>query len=234
MKCKLKIVPVHIGIIMDGNGRWATKRGLPRIAGHKEGVKALRKTIKAAQKYGVKYITLYSFSTENWKRPEKEVKFLFNLIEANLRIEGETLHENNVKVGFIGKRKNLPESFRQTMKNIETLTKKNSGVNLIFAINYGGKQEIIEAVKKIIGKKYKKKEITENLLSKFLHTAGIPDPDIIIRTAGEKRLSNFLIWQASYAEFYFTKTLWPDFSEEDFLKALLDYRKRKRKFGDIR
>jgi len=233
MKSKLKIVPKHVGIIMDGNGRWAREKGLPRILGHKEGLKSVRRTVRAAKNLGVKYLTLYSFSTENWKRPKKEVNFLFGLMEERLRLEGEDLNKNNVKVGFIGEREVLPEPLKKIMEYVEDLTRKNAALNLIFAINYGGRDEIITAVEKIIKTKSPEKKITEKFFKKFLYTSEIPDPDLIIRTAGEKRLSNFLTWQSSYSEFYFTPVLWPDFSRKDFLKALLDYQERKRKFGGL-
>ena len=232
MKRELKVIPVHVGIIMDGNGRWATKRNLPRIAGHKEGLKAVRRVVKAANKYGVKYLTLYSFSTENWKRPKEEVEFLFKLMEDRLRKEGENLHKNNVKVRFTGRREELPKELKKIMEEVEKLTSKNTGLNLVFAINYGGRQEIIDAVKKIIKKGYTFQDVNEQLINKFLYLQ-IPDPDLIIRTAGEKRLSNFLLWQSAYSEFYFTNVLWPDFNEEYFYKALLSYQRRKRKFGGL-
>lgn len=228
---KLKVIPIHAGIIMDGNGRWAIKRGLPRIFGHREGIKAVRRTVKAAKKFNIKYLTLYSFSTENWKRPAEEVNFLFKLMESRLKKEGEGLNKNNVKVEFIGKREGLSESLIEIMDYVRNLTKNNTGLTLIFAINYGGRQEILDAIGKI--KRKKLKEIDEELFKKFLYLPDIPDADLIIRTAGEKRLSNFLLWQSAYAEFYFTDVLWPDFGEEDFLKALKSYQRRKRKFGGI-
>jgi undecaprenyl diphosphate synthase len=231
---KLKIIPVHIGIIMDGNGRWAEKRNLPRIAGHKEGIEAVRRTVKAASKYEIKYLTLYSFSTENWRRPKDEVEFLFSLMEKNLRKEGENLNKNNVKVRFSGRRWELPENLCEIMDYVEKLTEKNTGLNLIFAINYGGRSEIIDSIKKIVEKRHKIEEIDENLISKYLYLPDVPDPDLIIRTSGEKRISNFLLWQSAYSEFYFTPVLWPDFDENEFLKALYDYQRRKRKFGGIK
>ncbi|MCM8761767.1 MAG: isoprenyl transferase [Candidatus Omnitrophica bacterium] len=231
MKDKLKMVPEHIAIIMDGNGRWAKRKGLPRIAGHREGLKAVRAVVKAARKYGVKYLTLYSFSTENWKRPEDEVRFLFHLMEERLRKEGQQLDKNNVKVSFIGKKDGLPAKLVKTMGCVERHTFKNTGLTLIFAINYGSRQEITDAVKRIISSG--EKDITEDLIEKNLYTVGIPAPDLIIRTSGEKRLSNFLLWQAAYAELYFTHTLWPDFKEDEFLKALFDYQRRKRRFGGL-
>jgi undecaprenyl diphosphate synthase len=231
MRGKLNILPAHIAIIMDGNGRWAKKRGLPRIMGHKEGIKAVKRVVKAARKYGIKYLTLYSFSTENWKRPEEEVNFLFRLMEERLQVEGKNLHKNNVKVLFIGRRDNLPSVLQKIMNDIEKLTKNNTGLNLIFAINYGSRQEIVDGVGKIIAEGTKK--ITEKDITNHLWTGNIPDPDLIIRTSGEKRLSNFLLWQAAYSELYFTPVLWPDFKEADLLKALFDFQRRKRRFGGV-
>lgn len=230
---KLKIIPKHIGIIMDGNGRWAERRNLPRIMGHKEGIKAVRRTVKAAVKYEIEYLTLYSFSTENWKRPKEEIEFLFSLMEKNLKKEGENLNKNNVKVRFMGRKEELPKNLIEIMDYVENLTKKNTGLNLIFAINYGGRSEIVDCIKRIIENGYKIEDINEDLINKFLYLPDVPEPDLIIRTSGEKRLSNFLIWQSAYSEFYFTPVLWPDFDEKEFLKALIDYQKRKRKFGGI-
>jgi len=229
----LKVIPIHIGVIMDGNGRWAEKRNLPRIFGHKEGIEAVRRTVKAAVKYNIKYLTLYSFSTENWKRPKEEVEFLFYLMEENLKNEGEELNKNNIKVRFLGRKWELPVNLIKIMDYVENLTKENTGLNLIFAINYGGRVEIVDAVKKIIKLGYKEEEIDETLIKKFLYLPDVPEPDLIIRTSGEKRISNFLLWQSAYSEFYFTSVLWPDFDENEFLKALVDYQKRKRKFGGI-
>ncbi|HDN97930.1 MAG: isoprenyl transferase [Candidatus Omnitrophota bacterium] len=228
---KFKILPTHIGIIMDGNGRWAQKRNLPRYYGHKRGIESVRRVVKAAKKYGIKYLTLYSFSTENWKRPKEEVEFLFKLMEERLKKEGEKLNKQNVRVRFIGNREQLPKKLQKIMEDVEELTKNNDGLNLTFAINYGGREEILQAIKKL--KKEDLKDLNEENFKKYLYTKDLPDPDIIVRTAGEKRLSNFLLWQSSYSEFYFTKTLWPDFSEEDFLKVLADYQRRKRKFGGL-
>jgi len=228
---KFKILPIHIGIIMDGNGRWAQKRNLPRYYGHKRGIESVRRVVKAAKKYGIKYLTLYSFSTENWKRPKEEVEFLFKLMEERLKKEGEKLNKQNVRVRFIGNREQLPKKLQKIMEDVEELTKNNDGLNLTFAINYGGREEILQAIKKL--KKEDLKDLNEENFKKYLYTKDLPDPDIIVRTAGEKRLSNFLLWQSSYSEFYFTKTLWPDFSEEDFLKVLADYQRRKRKFGGL-
>ncbi len=226
-------VPVHVGIIMDGNGRWAVKKGLPRIAGHREGLKTVRTVVKFADECGVKYLTLYSFSTENWKRPEAEVKFLFSLMEQSLRKESEGLHKKNVKVRFIGSRDGLPSVLLSAMDDIAEMTRDNTGLTLIFAINYGSRQEITDAVKRIVRKKIQPGRITGKVIEENLYTAGIPALDLVIRTSGENRLSNFLLWQAAYAEFYFTPVLWPDFTKEEILKAMRYYQKRKRKFGAV-
>ncbi|MBN1446112.1 MAG: isoprenyl transferase [Candidatus Omnitrophica bacterium] len=231
---KKEIMPVHIAIVMDGNGRWAQKKNLPRIEGHRAGLESVRKIVKAADKCGVKCLTLYSFSTENWKRPRVEVEFLFRLMEHRLRTECKNLCKNNVKVNFIGRRGQLPQVLKKTMADIEKMTGKNTGLNLVFAINYGSRQEITDAVKKIVRSGVPEKDVTEELIEKNLYTGKIPPPDLIIRTSGEKRISNFLLWQAAYAEFYFTPVLWPDFGEEDFLKAVGAYGRRKRRFGGIK
>lgn len=232
-KEELHILPVHVAIIMDGNGRWAAKKKLPRIMGHKEGLKTVRQAVKTADKYGIGYLTLYSFSTENWKRPEGEINFLFSLMEKSLRAENKKFHEKNIRVRFIGRRNLLPKILRDIMSEVETLTSSNTGLNLLFAINYGGRQELTDAVAQIAKKSSPRQRIDEELIQKNLYTKGIPDPDLIIRTSGEQRISNFLLWQAAYSELYFTRILWPDFKESDFVKALLSYQKRKRKFGGI-
>ncbi len=226
--------PVHVAVIMDGNGRWAEKKGLPRIAGHRAGLESVKQIAKVADKCGVKHLTLYSFSTENWKRPRAEVEFLFKLMEQRLKTEAGNFRKNNVKVDFIGNRGQLPQILKQTMADIEKATGKNTGLNLVLAINYGSRQEITEAVKKIVRSGVPAKHVTEELIEKNLYTGKIPPPDLIIRTSGEKRTSNFLLWQAAYAEFYFTHVLWPDFGEEEFFKAIEAYKKRKRRFGGIK
>jgi undecaprenyl diphosphate synthase len=230
---KLKVLPVHVGIIMDGNGRWARKRKLPRIMGHREGLKAVRETIRVSKNLGIDYLTLYSFSAENWERPATEVKFLMKLMDEKLKAEKDQLNKEGVKVKFIGRKKQLPENLLQTMSDVEKLTAGNKRLTLTFAINYGGRQEIVDAVSEIIRNKCKKDEIDEELIGKFLYAPETSFPDLIIRTAGEKRLSNFLLWQSAYAEFYFTDVLWPDFKKGEFFKALDDYSKRQRKFGRI-
>ncbi len=229
---KHEFIPLHIAIIMDGNGRWAQKRGLPRIMGHKQGLKAVRQAVKAADDCGVKYLTLYAFSSENWKRPKDEVRFLFTLMAQQLQKESRPLHRKNVRVRFIGRRHLLPESLRKVMDEVENLTSINTGLTLVLAINYGGRQEIVDAVSRI-AKKCVVDDINEQMVGKHLYTFDMPDPDLIIRTSGEKRLSNFLLWQCAYSELYFTPVLWPDFQKRDFMKALLSYQKRKRKFGGI-
>ena len=229
---KHEFIPVHIAIIMDGNGRWAQKRGLPRIMGHKQGLKAVRQAVKVADDCGVKYLTLYAFSSENWKRPRDEVRFLFTLMAQQLQKESRPLHRKNVRVRFIGRRHLLPESLRKVMDEVENLTSINTGLTLVLAINYGGRQEIVDAVSRI-AKKCVVDDINEQMVGKHLYTFDMPDPDLIIRTSGEKRLSNFLLWQCAYSELYFTPVLWPDFQRRDFMKALLSYQKRKRKFGGI-
>ncbi len=227
-------LPAHIGIIMDGNGRWAQQRKLPRILGHQAGIKAVRRTILAAQKAGVRCVTLYSFSTENWKRPKAEVQFLFELIEKALREEIEALRGSSIRIRFIGRREELPAVLQRTMRETETATRKNTGLTLVFAINHGGRQEILDAVNKLLSARAGKSAITERVFRTFLQTADLPDPDVIIRTSGEQRLSNFLIWEACYAEFFFLDVLWPDFSQADFDGVLRQYARRKRRFGGIK
>ncbi|MCM8821965.1 MAG: polyprenyl diphosphate synthase [Candidatus Omnitrophica bacterium] len=218
---------------MDGNGRWAEAKGLPRVSGHKEGLSAVRRVVKAAKVYGVRYLTLYSFSTENWKRPPDEVKFLFMLMESTLTKEMEDLHSRNIRVRFAGKLDKLPEKLQQIIADTEKLTEENSGLNLTFAVNYGGRQEIIDAIKKIIKARYPIKHLDQDNFRQFLYCPQLPDVDLVIRTAGEQRLSNFLVWQSIYAEFYFTRTLWPDFSEKDFKMAMDEFSRRKRRFGGL-
>ncbi|HPP07809.1 MAG TPA: isoprenyl transferase [bacterium] len=229
----MRQIPVHVAIIMDGNGRWAQAKGLPRVAGHKEGISSVRRVVKIAADTGVKYLTLYSFSTENWKRPSEEVEFLFSLMETTLIKEMKELHDNNIKVRFIGRIRALPDKLQKIIEDTEELTANNTGLNLTFAVNYGGRQEIIDAVKKSISLGYSVDKLDEVSFREFLYCPELPDVDLMIRTAGEQRLSNFLIWQSIYAEFYFTETLWPDFSETDFKKAINEFTKRKRRFGGL-
>ena len=230
-----KALPKHVGIIMDGNGRWALERHLPRIDGHRSAVNAVRASVEAAAELGLNVLTLFAFSTENWHRPEKEVSALMELFYEFLEKELNTMLKNNVRFRLIGDRKKLPSFLQDRLSNALNSTSNNSGLLLNIALNYGGRDEISRAVRKL-SELVKKGElqpenIDEALISANTYTADLPDPDLIIRTSGELRLSNFLIWQAAYAEFYFTEVLWPDFNKEDLYKALLDYQNRKRRMG---
>lgn len=228
-------IPRHIAVIMDGNGRWADRKGLPRIMGHHAGIESVRATVRAASKIGIKFLTLYTFSTENWKRPQAEVNALMDMLEGLLHSELEELHKNNVQIKAIGRIDELPLKVRKALDNSIKVTSQNSGLVLVLAINYGGRQEIVDAVKKIIKNyhKYKKGKVDVETFQKFLYDSNIPYPDLIIRTSGELRLSNFLIWESAYSELWVTKTLWPDFRKRHLLKAIAHYQKRKRKFGGI-
>ena len=229
--------PDHIAIIMDGNGRWAQKRGLPRIAGHKEGTSTIVKVVKSAVKYKVKVLTLYAFSTENWKRPKNEVEFILKLPKEFLNIYLPELIENNVRINVIGDMELLPNYTRESVQYAIDRTRHNDGLQLNFALNYGSRHEILNAVKDMIADindtKLSVDEVDEQQFSKYLYTKDMPDPDLMIRTGGEQRLSNFLLWQSAYSEFWYTDVLWPDFSEEDFLLALDDYRQRNRRYGGL-
>lgn len=236
-KSKKNEVPVHVAIIMDGNGRWATRKKLPRIFGHKAGVEALREAVMTGIELGIKYLTVYSFSTENWQRPREEVEALMNLFVEALENELDSLHRNGVRILMIGRRENIPREVLNAFENAEEKTRNNDRLFLNIAFNYGSRQEIIDAVKKICVSVQKNElkldELDEKLFSRFLYTGSFPDPDLLIRTGGEYRLSNFLLWQSGYTEFYFTRTLWPDFKRKDFLEAIEDYQRRERKFGRI-
>jgi undecaprenyl diphosphate synthase len=224
-------VPSHVAIIMDGNGRWAQSHGRERIYGHFSGVDAVRASLKAATRAGVKYLTLYAFSTENWNRPQEEVEALMNLLVHTIVSELDELDRNEVRLHAIGDIENLPDSCREELKKGIERTSKNSKVNLILALSYSARWEIVTAVKHMLLDGLNADEISEEKFSKYLSTAAFPDPELIVRTSGEKRISNFLLWQIAYAELYFTETLWPDFREEDFFTAILDYQSRERRFG---
>ena len=235
------MVPAHIGVIMDGNGRWAKKRMQPRVFGHKAGMDALRKVAIAASDMGVKALTVYAFSTENWTRPDQEVKFIMNLpVEFYDKFVPE-LHQKNMKIQMIGETDRLPKQTFDALKKAEELTKLNTGLILNFALNYGGRAEITQAVKLIaqdvLDAKVNPGDITEELIGEYLFTGHLPktlrDPDLIIRTSGELRLSNFLPWQAAYSELYFTDVLWPDFDEEALKEAIAEYNRRNRRFGGV-
>ncbi|MGE5893163.1 MAG: polyprenyl diphosphate synthase [bacterium] len=228
-------LPQHIGIIMDGNGRWAELRGLSRIEGHRQGARRSKDIISAATGAGVKVLTLYAFSIENWDRPQEEVETLMGLLEYYLREEIEDLIEKrSIVFRVIGDKGRLPGKIQELIADLENRTRTNTGMTLVPAISYGGRDEIVRAVKRIVAEKVPPERIDETVFDGYLDTAGLPPVDLIIRTSGEKRISNFLPWQGAYAEFYFTETLWPDFTEEEFLSAIGDYQKRERRFGVIR
>jgi undecaprenyl diphosphate synthase len=230
-------IPKHIAIIMDGNGRWAREKTLPRIAGHREGVNSVREVTRICGEIDVEFLTLYTFSKENWKRPKKEVSALMTLLLRTINKEVKGLHKNNVKFNIIGDLEMLPPSTRKGLEEGISLTSQNTGLNLSLALNYGSRQEMLEATQTLamqvkdglisVG------DINEELFSKYLYTNGIPDPDLMIRTSGESRLSNFLLWQSAYTEIYMTSTYWPDFREKELLEAILDYQKRERRFGKV-
>lgn len=231
-------IPQHIAIIMDGNGRWAKKRNMPRTFGHRAGVETIREIVKASSEIGVKYLTLYAFSTENWKRPSDEVNALMNLLVEYLRNEVEELHKNNVIISTIGDISKLPQVCQDELKAAFEKTKNNTGLTLNLALNYGSRDEIIRATKKIAemvkNNEIKLEDIDEKLISSCLYTSDMPDPDLLIRPSGEYRISNFLLWQIAYSEFWFSHIFWPDFKRNDLYKAIYDYQKRDRRFGGIK
>ena len=234
-KSELKTIPRHIAIIMDGNGRWAKERGLPRIAGHREGINSVREITKICGEIGVKYLTLYTFSTENWSRPKTEVKALMTLLLSTIKKEIKELHKNDVKFSTIGDISILPKGTVKGIKEGEKLTFENSGLNLILALNYGSRQEIISAVNNIVYDIKKgsldSNSIDEKIFSSYLDTNNCPDPDLLIRTSGELRISNFLLWQSAYTEMYLTNTYWPSFRENELFTAIFDFQNRERRFG---
>ena len=227
----LNNLPKHIGFIMDGNGRWAKKRGLPRSAGHKAGAESLKKIITEANNLGVKYATVYAFSTENWKRPKEEVDYLMSLLMDYLVNAEKTLAGENVVIRAIGSRKELSEEMQKQIIKTEEFTKNNTGIVMNIALNYGGRDELVNAVREICNEG--KTEINEKTIDEHLYTAGQPDVDLLIRTSGEQRLSNFMLLQVSYAEMWFTDKLWPDFKPKDLRQAILDYQNRGRRFGGV-
>ena len=228
-----KTVPVHVGIIMDGNGRWAQKRNLPRTAGHKEGLETAKRIVSCAVEAGVKYVTLYTFSTENWKRTEEEVGFLMGLITRHLRAEYKFYKEHGIRIRHIGDTSRLPQAVQKEMMAAESETADFNRMTVVLAVNYGGRDELIRAMKKL-SLKLANEEISEQDISAVFDVPGLPDADIIIRTGGEKRLSNFLLWHSAYSELFFTDTLWPDFNNEEFLSILKDFNNRDRRFGAIK
>ena len=226
-------LPQHIGVIMDGNGRWAKKRGLPRSAGHSAGADTLKKIVTECNNMGVKYITVYAFSTENWNRPKEEVDFLMNLLLDYLKNAEKTLAGENVVIRAIGSRKELTEEIQQQIIKTEKFTANNTGIVMNIALNYGGREEILNAVKEVVTSGVDVADIDEELFSSYLYTKNQPDIDLLIRTSGEQRLSHFLLWQNSYSEFWFTDKLWPDFNKSDLYDAILDFQKRNRRFGGV-
>jgi len=230
-------LPKHIAIIMDGNGRWARKRGLLRTAGHRAGVKTVKKIVRIAGDIGLKYLTLFTFSTENWKRPKDEVSAIMRLLEQTTKRELSELLENNVRLIATGNIENLPSKKREVLLDAIERTKNNTGLILNLALSYSGRAEILQAIRNIAAdlssKKINPDEINDELFSSYLQTNGLPDPDLLIRTSGEMRISNFLLWQTAYTELYVTDVLWPDFTEDDFLKAIADYQRRDRRFGMV-
>ena len=227
-----RVLPQHIAIIMDGNGRWAKKRSLPRSAGHVAGAKTFKDIARYCNKIGLKYLTVYAFSTENWKRPKEEVDGIMNLLRDYLK-DAENFKSDNIKVNFIGNRDVLDEDIRELMKKDEEGSADATGLVLNIAINYGGKDEITRAVREIVKEGIAAEEITEEVISNHLYTAGMPDPDFIIRPSGEYRLSNYLIWQSAYAEYWFSDILWPDFKPKHLKKAIDEYNHRHRRFGGV-
>ncbi len=229
----LSRLPTHVAVIMDGNGRWAARRGLPRIAGHKAGTENLRRVIRACVEFGVKYLTLYAFSTENWGRPKQEVDGLMHILEDVIDRELEELDKEGVQLHHIGRLEGLSPILQEKVRSAIEKTRPNNRLVLTLAFNYGGRDEIVCAISRMISDGVKPDEVTPELVSQYLFTAGLPDPDLIIRTSGELRMSNFLIWQGVYAEWYITDTLWPDFDREELKKAIIDFGKRERRFGGV-
>ena len=230
-------LPRHVAIIMDGNGRWARARRLPRLAGHRAGVESVREIVRAAGEVGIEYLTLYAFSRENWQRPRSEVSALMKLLEYYLRHEVAELNRNNVRLSTVGRLQDLPERVQRQIERSQAATAKNTGLNLVLALSYSGRTEIVDAVREIVAEAKSGhvdvEDVKEKLISQHLYTRAIPDPDMLIRTSGEMRVSNFLLWQLSYTELWITPTYWPDFRRPEFLRALEDYSKRERRLGKL-
>ncbi len=230
-------MPKHVAIIMDGNGRWAEKRGLSRIEGHKRGVERVDEIVEEASRIGIKYLTLFAFSTENWKRPEYEVSFLMDLLKLYLETKKEKMLKNNIRFNVMGRIDGLPADVREKIEEVLEATRGCDGLVLTLALNYGGRAEIVDAVRKLIKRLsdngLKPEEVDEEIFSRFLYCPWLPEPDLLIRTSGEQRISNFMLWQLAYTELYFTPVLWPDFTKEEFLRAIEDYKRRERRFGGL-
>jgi undecaprenyl diphosphate synthase len=231
----LSRLPKHIAIIMDGNGRWAKRRRLPRIAGHREGMRAVREAVEASSKLGVAFLTLYAFSVENWKRPHTEIKLLMSLLRQYLKREIRELNRQNIRLEVIGRIQELPQPVVEDLQNTLDQTRQNTGMRLVLALNYGARAELVDAVQAILAhsKQNGTTIVDEAMLSEHLYTHGFPDPDLLIRTSGELRLSNFLLWQVAYAELWVTETLWPDFRQKDLFQAIIDFQKRERRYGGL-
>jgi undecaprenyl diphosphate synthase len=226
-------LPQHVAVIMDGNGRWAAQRHLPRVEGHRAGIESVRDVVESSARLGIRVLTLYAFSIENWKRPVAEVSTLMSLLKRYLRLELNTLLRNNIRFRVIGRAEDLAADIREELTAAERKTASNSGMLFNIALNYGGRAELVEAVKRMMQEGVRAEEVDEQRISDFLYTAGQPDPDLLIRTSGEMRVSNFLLWQIAYAEIWVTDTLWPDFRKRDLLEAILAYQKRDRRYGGI-
>lgn len=227
-------VPTHIAIIMDGNGRWARARGLPRLAGHQAGTENLRRVVEACVDFGVKYLTIYAFSTENWGRPESEVSGLMRIFDSVFNRELAELHRQGAQLRHIGRLEGVQASLQEKVRKGIELTKDNRNLVMIVAFNYGGRDEIVDAIQNIIREGVKPEDVTADLVDKHLYTSGVPDPDLVIRTSGEQRISNFLIWQSAYSEWVFPEVYWPDFGREALLEAIREYANRERRFGLVR
>ena len=236
-KLDLKRLPEHLAVIMDGNGRWAERRHLPRVAGHRAGVKAAREVIETCARLKLPYLTLYAFSLENWRRPQAEVDFLMRLLREYLKRELPAIHKNDIRLLIIGRSADLPDAVRKDLEHGMRLTARNTGMKLVVALNYGGRAELVDAFNALLDRVradgLSAFHADEQTISENLYTAGLPDPDLLIRTSGEMRVSNFLLWQIAYAEIYVTETLWPDFSRARLLEALVDYQKRERRYGGL-
>jgi len=230
---KITRLPNHVAIVPDGNGRWAEQRGLPRLSGHQAGVKIMRSIIEHLNDYQIKHVTLYGFSTENWGRPQDEINGLFHILEERIEKDVPQLHKKGIRVRHLGRLEELPLWLQQAINRAVELTKHNTGMIFNLAFNYGGRIEIVDAVRRLVAEGIPPQKIDEKLFSNYLYTAGLPEVDLLIRTGDELRLSNFLIWQTAYSEYYFTEVLWPDFGTKDIDKALLSYSRRRRRFGGL-
>ena len=230
----LQNIPNHVAIIMDGNGRWALEKGLPRLSGHRAGTENLREVIEACAEFGIQYLTIYAFSTENWKRPKEEIQGLMRIFKTMLDRELQNLHENGVQLRHLGRLDQIDKELQKKVREAIELTKDNKTLILNVAFNYGGRDEILQAVRNIISAGHSVDDIDDEQFAKYLYTSESPDPDLIIRTSGEYRCSNFLIWQSAYAEWYFTPTYWPDFNKEELRQALIVYNQRERRYGEVK